>query len=193
MTSLTIRFQADNAGAWFFHRHSYGMNAEAGLSATFIEASEVFSVSGKPDPFHIQQCIAQGILEVALLQDVKGMGQYGQRCLSWPLAREDQDEIWRQFDRALIEITRHASTATMAKQMFKPVVMTGADDEKMFRFVFPTSAHLLEDGPKAFKIEALTRPEEQAVEDLQLEVALNAHHYGAMADDYSLAEDSGSL
>ncbi|KAG0269437.1 hypothetical protein DFQ27_003562 [Actinomortierella ambigua] len=36
--------------------------AEAGLSVTLIEALEVFSVSGKLDPFHIQQCKAQGIL-----------------------------------------------------------------------------------------------------------------------------------
>ncbi|KAF9162527.1 ferroxidase fet3 [Actinomortierella ambigua] len=60
MTSLAIRFPADNPGVWFFHCHME-WHAEAGLAATFIEAPEVFTVSGKPDPSHIQQCVAQGI------------------------------------------------------------------------------------------------------------------------------------
>ncbi|KAG0334070.1 hypothetical protein BG004_000569 [Podila humilis] len=60
MSSVAIRFQANNPGVWFFHCHME-WHAKAGLAATVIEAPEVLSTVLKIDPRHTEQCAAAGI------------------------------------------------------------------------------------------------------------------------------------
>ncbi|KAH7920657.1 Fet3 ferroxidase [Leucogyrophana mollusca] len=60
--SVTLRFIADNPGAWFFHCHME-WHLEAGLAVQFIEAPLVAQerAVGRVPPFLYDQCAAQGI------------------------------------------------------------------------------------------------------------------------------------
>ncbi|KAG0238875.1 hypothetical protein BGW42_000036 [Actinomortierella wolfii] len=61
MSSVAIRFKADNPGVWFFHCHME-WHVDAGLAATVIEAPEILSNgSYQPIPSHTKQCEALGI------------------------------------------------------------------------------------------------------------------------------------
>ncbi|WVQ76952.1 hypothetical protein IAR50_006631 [Cryptococcus sp. DSM 104548] len=59
--SVTLRWRADNPGAWMFHCH-IDWHLASGLAAVFIEAPEVFQESKDQVPSQItDQCAAQGM------------------------------------------------------------------------------------------------------------------------------------
>lgn len=57
--SATIRFRADNPGAWFFHCH-IEWHLESGLALTFIEAPLMMQQQLQIPSYISDQCIAQG-------------------------------------------------------------------------------------------------------------------------------------
>ena len=57
---VTLRFVADNPGAWFFHCH-IEWHLEAGLAVTFIEAPLEAQQRGPIPQTLIDQCKAQGV------------------------------------------------------------------------------------------------------------------------------------
>jgi iron transport multicopper oxidase len=57
--SRTLRFRADNPGAWFFHCH-IEWHLESGLAAVFIEAPDVMQQAIGAPSFLKEQCAALG-------------------------------------------------------------------------------------------------------------------------------------
>jgi len=60
MSSVTMRFVADNPGSWFFHCH-IDWHLSVGLAVVFVEATPALANSAVPQ-YLKDQCVAQGLL-----------------------------------------------------------------------------------------------------------------------------------
>ncbi|KAF9896541.1 hypothetical protein BX616_007254, partial [Lobosporangium transversale] len=112
---------------------------------------------------------------------VKQMCAHSCDCLSWKQDSDSEEQALVEFEKELVDITKHAATARCSQEIFEPAELRLEDGSRAFALLLTSGTKRLQSGSVAY-VRPLKRRCESEVKDVELEVALKAHRYGGLVN-----------
>ncbi|KAF9080280.1 hypothetical protein BGX27_005548, partial [Mortierella sp. AM989] len=116
--------------------------------------------------------------------------KHSRTCKTWEQDSSGDNQTLVEFEKELIHVVKHAAAARCSQEMFEAAELRLEDGSKAFALLLTSGSKRLQSGSMAY-VRSLKRQRPSEINDIELEVALNAHHYGSLVntEDYEAADD----
>ncbi|KAF9939092.1 hypothetical protein BGZ65_011444, partial [Modicella reniformis] len=140
--------------------------------------------------FRVRQTVDSHFLYLAQVASSCWMNVGARGCSSWKVVVESDQEHSLEFERQLVESTRHVATARVFKDFFQPAELQLEGGDRVYALILNGGAKRLKTGAQAF-VRTLEVESPAEVEDVELKQTLQPHCHGSMVrvGDYKPLED----
>ncbi|KAF9110377.1 hypothetical protein BGX27_006450 [Mortierella sp. AM989] len=120
--------------------------------------------------------------------------QHSINCELWEQDTSNDEQVLADFDKELVQVTRHPAAARYTEQMFEKAELRLEDGERAFAFIISHGSKRFRDGSKAH-VRIVKRRVPEVIKNTKLDSVLASHAYGRLVclEDYRLLDNKDPI